>query len=61
MVDRYIKENIVIYAVATEVPRREFNLIEFYKIVKKKIHISAIEFDVENHTVSFLGINREEK
>lgn len=36
------------------VPIREWDLIEFYKKVKEKHNIVAVEFDIDNHSVSFV-------
>ena len=36
------------------VPIREWDLIEFYKKVQAKHNIVAVEFDVDNHSVSFV-------
>lgn len=42
------------YAKVNTIPRRELSLLLFYKLVKTKHEIVAVEFDEENHTVSFL-------
>jgi hypothetical protein len=36
------------------IPRREYDLIEFIKLVRKTKKIEAIEIDEENHIISFL-------
>ena len=36
-----------------EYPIRNFDVIEFYKIVKSKKKIIAVTFDVESHIISF--------
>jgi len=59
MTDRYIRADLAVCATETEVPRREFDLIEFYKEVKKKMDITMVEFDEESHIVSFHGVKKE--
>jgi len=58
MVERYIKEGALGYSVESEVPRREFDLIEFYKKLKEKHIITGVEFDEENHCITFLVIKK---
>ena len=39
--------------IAGEYPIRNFDVIEFYKIVKSKKKIIAVTFDVEENIISF--------
>ena len=43
-----------------EYPIRNFDVIEFYKLIKKKRKIIAVTFDIESHVISF-GFGIEEK
>jgi hypothetical protein len=36
-----------------EYPLRNFDVIEFYKVIKEKQKIIFISFDIENHIISF--------
>ena len=50
----------MVFATDSEIPRREFDLIEFYKKVKQKFDIMMVEFDEENHIVMFHGMKKHE-
>jgi len=41
------------------IPRREYDLIEFIKLIRKTAKIEAIEIDEENHILSFLVKDKE--
>lgn len=57
VIDIYVEEGgnsaLALTLKKGEVGRREFDLIEFYKKVKEKHHVLTVEFDEENHIVSF--------
>ena len=43
-----------------EYPLRNFDVIEFYKLIKQKKKIITVTFDVESHIISF-GFGVENK
>ena len=43
-----------------EYPLRNFDVIEFYKLIKQKKKIIAVTFDIESHVISFgFGVEKE--
>ena len=53
MTDIYLREDLTEAHSTGDVPRREYDLIEFYKEVKERWEIVAVEFNEEGHRVSF--------
>ena len=41
------------------IPRREYELIEFYKRVLETFDVDAIEIDADSHILSFIGRQKE--
>ena len=61
MKEIYVLNEAGDFKIDSEVPRREFDLVEFYKKVKKTHYIYAIEIDEEAHIISFLGTKTSSK
>lgn len=55
----YIRSDLKEVRFSKTVPRREFDLIEFIKKVKEENEILTVEFDEENHIISFGVVKRE--
>lgn len=49
----YIRSDLKEARFSKQIPRREYDLIEFLKEVKEKYEILTVEFDEKNHMVSF--------
>ena len=62
MEDYYALSHEQVVKTGTTVPRREFDLIEFYKKVKKDPRFAAfigVEFDIDGHMIVFHVIRRK--
>jgi len=60
--DYYALSYEIVVKTGTSVPRREYELIEFYKVVKRdprNLKIIGVEFDEEGHMVIFHVIPKE--
>ena len=58
MIDTFIDSDLEreiegVGEITGEFPFRNFDVIEFYKLIKKKKKIIAVTFDVESHIISF--------
>jgi len=55
MSDYYALSHEEVIKTAYCVPRREFDLVEFYKVLKndKRFRIIGVEFDINRHMIIF--------
>ena len=63
MSDHYALSHESVVSTGAVVPRREYDLIEFYKKVKRDprfVKIIGVKFDEENHMVVFHVILKQE-
>lgn len=58
--DSFLRVDLNEAQTSGSVPRREWDLIEFYKLTKQKYDVVTVTFDVENHTVEF-GVREQKK
>jgi len=58
-VDIYIHPDCETIVSKLEFPYRDYELIEFYKLIKKENEIVSVYFDIESHIVSFIVKEKE--